>query len=169
MPRPASWPGRWYGSALEAGEFEARTFYLVGDALQPAAGPSVTKPLPDDPRHGAAAGLWCPFGPHDLAGDQRPDDVVSMTFDSAPLPADLPLLGEPELIVDGAPSWQVVAQLCGRGRRRAAALPGRADAGPPQVRVRLNTLGSREAGQRLRLALAASYWPMVWPSAAPRA
>ena len=39
--------------------------------------------------------------------------------------------------------------------------------GSPQVRVRMNTLGHQvKAGHRLRLALAASYWPMVWPSAA---
>ena len=170
-PRPASWPGGWYGSALDAGEFDARSLYLVGDALQTMPGPIVAKPLPDDPQHGAAAGLWCPFGPGDLAADQRPDDVVSMTFDTAPLPADLPLLGVPELIVDvdGASTGQVVARLCEVAPDGASLLLSwgvQTLDRSPQVRVRLNTLGHQvKAGHRLRLALAASYWPMVWPSA----
>ncbi len=170
-PRPVSWPGEWVGSALTADEFEARNLYLVGSALQPAPGPAIAMSLADDPRHGADSGLWCPFGPHDLAGDQRPDDAVSKTFDTAPLEADLLLLGAPELIVDveAAAGSQVVARLCEVGPDGGSLLVSwgvQSLDGESQARVRLNTVGHRfKAGHRLRLAVAASYWPVVWPSA----
>ncbi len=172
-PRPSKWPGRWYGGSLESHEFETRELYLAGTALQESAGPAVAKSLPADPRHGAASGMWCPFGPGDLAADQRPDDLVSMTFDTAPLQSELSLLGAPELIVDvrGEPGSQVIARLCEIAPDGSSLLLSwgvQALDGSPRVSVRMNALGHQvKAGHRLRLALAASYWPMVWPSAAP--
>jgi hypothetical protein len=127
--------------------------------------------LPDDLRHGAAAGLWCPFGSGDLADDQRPDDAVSMTFDTAPLDADVELLGVPELIADldeAAAGAQIVARLSDVAPDGASLLVSwgvqSLDAGRTAC-VRLNTLGHRmRAGHRLRLSLASSYWPVVWPA-----
>jgi putative CocE/NonD family hydrolase len=172
-PQSKASSGRWYGSGLASSEFERPALYLSGAALQPTAAPAVTKPLPSDPRHGAASGMWCPFGPGDLAGDQRPDDLVSMTFDSAPLDAELSLLGVPEVIVDaqGEPGAQVIARLCEitpDGSSLLLSWGVQTLDGDAQVHVRMNALGHQvKAGHRLRLALAASYWPMVWPSAAP--
>ncbi len=61
--------GRDAGTAVRSrsSEFEARELYLAGNALQADRRPAVVKPLPPDPRHGAASGMWCPFGPGDLA------------------------------------------------------------------------------------------------------
>jgi len=172
-PRSSVWPGRWYGSSLEAPEFEPRELYLAGNTLQPSAGSPLVMSLPADTRHGAASGMWCPFGPGDLAADQRPDDLVSMTFDTAPLPSDLSLLGAPVLVADvqGEQGAQVIARLCEVAPDGSSLLLSwgvQTLDGSPHVRVRMNALGHRvTAGHRLRLALAASYWPMVWPSAVP--
>lgn len=172
-PRSSKWPGRWSGGSLANSEFEARAFYFTGNALQSDAGPAVVKTLPLDPRHGAASGMWCPFGPGDLPGDQRPDDLVSVTFDTAPLASEMSLLGAPEVLVDveGEAGSQVIARLCEVAPDGSSLLLSwgvQALDGGPRARVRMDVLGHRvKAGHRLRLALAASYWPMVWPSAGP--
>ncbi len=171
-PQPKTWPGEWMGSDLGAAEFESRELQLADGLLQggvPRAASTLT--LPNDLAHGAAAGLWCPFSPTELASDQRPDDAVSAVFDTAPLDADLVLLGAPALVVDvdaAKPGAQVVARLCEVGPDGASLLLSWGvqvlrGAGPASVR--LNTVGHRlRAGHRLRLALASSYWPVVWPA-----
>ena len=170
-PRPSTSPGQWLGSNLDAAEFEARKCYLVGAALQDAAGPAAPVALQENLRHGAAAGQWCPFGPQDLAPDQRPDDAVSLTFDTAPFAEDVRLLGVPEFVVDlsgAVAGGQIVARLCEVAPDGASLLLSwgvqQLD-GAERARVRLNTLGHRvRAGHRLRLAVATSYWPIVWPA-----
>jgi hypothetical protein len=130
--------------------------------------------LPDDPRHGQGAPLWCPFGPSDLAADQCPDDALSLTFDSAPLDADTVLLGRPTLDVecDAVPGAQIIARLTEVAPDGSSLLLswGVREIDPAdtrRARVTLNAVGHRvRARHRLRLALAASYWPMVWPAAA---
>jgi putative CocE/NonD family hydrolase len=177
-PQSATWPGQWLGSQLEAAEFETRELYLAAGALQAEPGRAAVESIPDDPHHGAAAGMWCPFGPGELALDQRPDDAVSRTFDSAPLSADLDLLGVPALHVDVADALagaQIVARLCEVAPDGSSLLLSwgvQTLDGSRSARVRLNTIGHRvRAGHRLRVAVAASYWPVVWPAtgiAAPR-
>ncbi len=181
-PQPTRWPGQWLGSDLGASEFATRALFLVAGELRATPEPAATAALCDDLRHGAAAGQWCPFGPHDLAPDQRPDDAVSTTFDSPPFDADMRLLGVPELIVelDGANTIanagaQIVARLCEVAADGSSLLLSwgvQTLDGSATARVRLNTIGHRvRAGHRLRLAVATSYWPVVWPAtdvAAPR-
>ncbi len=187
-PQPTLWPGRWLGSDLDASEFETRDLFLVAGELRAAPDPAARATLRDDLSHGAAAGQWCPFGPRDLARDQRPDDAVSVTFDSAPLDVALQLLGVPELIVElggtgpgeqsageERPGAQIVARLCEVGPDGSSLLLSwgvQSLGGASVARVRLNTIGHRvRAGHRLRLAVATSYWPVVWPASdvpAPR-
>ncbi len=170
-PRPKIWPGQWRASTLHESEFERRNCFLVEGSLRAEPGRAVAIALHDDLRHGAAAGTWCPFGPHDLATDQRPDDAVCRTFDTAPLDAELVMLGVPELVVDleGAEvGAQIVARLCEVGPDGISLLlcwgVQQLD-GASRARVRLNTIGHRvRAGHRLRLAVATSYWPVVWPA-----
>jgi len=172
-PRAKVATGRWLGSALDPREFDARDWYFADGELRTNPKARVSVALPNDPRHGRAAGLWCPFGPSDLAADQRPDDAVSTTFDSAPLDADVTLLGRPHVDVecDAAAGAQIVARLTEVAPDGASLLLSWGvreidAAGMQTVRVTLNALGRCvRAGHRLRLALAASYWPMVWPAA----
>ncbi len=170
-PQPQTWPGEWLGSDLQAKAFESRELYLVDAALLHAPAATSTLTLPDDLAHGAAAGLWCPFSPADLASDQRPDDAVSALFDTVPLDADLVLLGAPALVIEidaALPGAQVVARLCEVAPNGASLLLSwgvQVLQGTGTARVQLNAVGHRlRAGHRLRLALASSYWPVVWPA-----
>jgi hypothetical protein len=81
------------------------------------------------------------------------------------------LLGAPALVVDvdaAKPGAQVVARLCEVGPDGASLLLSwgvQVLRGAGLASVRLNTVGHRlRAGHRLRLALASSYWPVVWPA-----
>ena len=156
-------------------------------------------PVPDLTFHhssplacGLAGGEWCPrdgggVGP-EFQWDQRHDDAMSLTFDSAPLDADIDVLGYPELTLELAvdrPQAQICVRLCevrpdGHSTRVTYGLlnlshrHGHADPEPmipgerQTVTVRLNAVAYRfGAGCRLRLAISTSYWPMVWPSPEP--
>jgi hypothetical protein len=138
---------------------------------------------------GAEAGVWCAEGQSaDLAGDQRPDDAVSLGFESEPLEAPLELLGFPEAVLELAvdrPQALVAVRLCDvfpdgtsalvtRGllnlthresdEHLSALEPGRRF----EVRVPLDvTACSIPAGHRLRLAVSPTYWPWAWPSPEP--
>ncbi|HEU4448983.1 MAG TPA: CocE/NonD family hydrolase [Gaiellaceae bacterium] len=138
--------------------------------------------------NGAEAGVWTSEGQSDLAGDQRPDDALSLAFDSEPLPEPLEILGFPaatlELAVD-RPSALVAVRVCDvfpdgtsalvtRGllnlahreshERPVALEPGRRY----EVRVPLDVAAhSFPAGHRLRVAVSPTYWPWAWPSPEP--
>ncbi|MFO1147239.1 MAG: CocE/NonD family hydrolase [Alsobacter sp.] len=140
------------------------------------------------PAHvGMGCGEWMGTGSSgEQPADQRIDDGLSLCFDSAPLEADLDLLGAPVLdleLASDSPTAQLAARLCsvapdGSSRRISYGVlnlqhrrshehpeplaPGRAE----PVRVTLNDCGQRiPAGHRLRLALSTGYWPLVWPAA----
>ncbi|HXV57814.1 MAG TPA: CocE/NonD family hydrolase [Gaiellaceae bacterium] len=138
---------------------------------------------------GTEAGAWTAEGQSaDLAPDQRPDDAVSLTFDSGPLQEPLEILGLPQALLRLAvdrPLALVVVRLCdvlpdGRsllvtrgllnlahrgGHERPEPLePGRVY----DVRVQLDAIAHRfPAGHRLRVAVSPTYWPWAWPSPEP--
>jgi hypothetical protein len=134
---------------------------------------------------GGAAGSWCAFGLEgEHPGDQRPDDAGSLCFDSEPLVQRLEVVGAPrvelEVTVD-RPQAQLVARLCevfadgtsarvsfglhnlGHDETHANARP--LPLGQPlRVAIQLNDVAHAfAAGNRIRLALSTTYWPMVWP------
>ncbi len=135
---------------------------------------------------GARAGEWCPYGiGADLPGDQRPDDGMSLAFDSGPLPERVEILGAPEVrleisvdrpvaflaarLVDVAPDG--AASLVTYGLRNLAHSADHANVEPIrpgerfQARVAMNDVAHAfPAGHRIRLALSTSYWPRAWPS-----
>jgi predicted acyl esterase len=150
----------------------------------------------DEPRQlsgvqscGTEAGAWTAEGQSaDLAGDQRLDDALSLTFDSDPLEGPLELLGFPEVVLKLAvdrPSALVAVRLCDvfpdgtsglvtrgllnlthrEGHAEPLALaPGRRY----EVRVPLDVMAySLPAGHRLRVAVSPTYWPWAWPSPEP--
>ena len=150
----------------------------------------------DEPRellgfqaNGTEAGVWCAEGQSaDLAADQRPDDALSLTFDSAPLEEPLEILGFPEVRLELAvdrPSALLAVRLCDLAPDGSSALvtrgilnlahreshehaeplePGRRY----EVRVPLDVIThSFPAGHRLRVAVSPTYWPWAWPSPEP--
>jgi uncharacterized protein len=138
---------------------------------------------------GSEAGVWCAEGQSaDLAGDQRPDDAVSLSFDLAPLDRPLELLGFPAAVLmlsADRPQALVCVRLCDIFPDGTSALvtrgllnlthresheeptpiePGRRY----EVRVPLDfTAYSLPAGHRLRVAVSPTYWPWAWPSPEP--
>jgi len=122
-----------------------------------------------------------PWGQPD---DQRPDDALSLVYDWDPLAADLDVMGHPRVRVTVTPATRVAylsAKLCDVFPDGTSALVTRAilnlahreghDAprplepgAPTPVEIELEaTSWIFESGHRLRLSLAGSDWPNVWP------
>ena len=145
-------------------------------------------------RHRATTGTrgslsWGAGGsPNGLARDLRPDEAFGPVFTSAPLDEPLSILGFPEVVLhlavsvpiasavvrlaDVAPdgtSAQVTAGILNLTHRRSHAnpeplAPGRVE----EIRVQLRGVGYRfEPGHRIRVSVASSAWPVVWPSPFP--
>lgn len=186
-------PGRWLAepSWPSPNVHDHRFGLAPGRLLQPDAGQPPSAVLrhcsPQDT--GLQAGAWCAFGlegEHPL--DQRDDDARSLCFDSEVLAEDLPLLGAPrvrllvasdqpaaflcvrlcEVFVDGT-SARVSFGLLDLGHRRSHANPTAMPVDEPQpIEIQLNDLAHVFArGNRVRLAVSTSYWPMAWPSPRP--
>jgi hypothetical protein len=120
----------------------------------------------------------------DLPYDQRHEDGGSLVFDSDVLGEEMQILGAPvaELTLSAdKPVAMVAVRLSaldagGRATRVTYGLlnlthrdshehPEPLEPGTPyRVRVPLNVIGQTfRAGQRLRLAVSSSYWPLAWP------
>ncbi len=138
---------------------------------------------------GLQGGEYCAiyWGP-ELAGDQRRDDALSLTFDGAPLDAPLDIVGAPVLRLrlkadqpvaqiavrlndvyrDGASTritWGLL-NLCHRNGHEA---PEKIQPGEwLDIELQLDDIAWRvHAGNRLRVSISTAYWPMVWPSPEP--
>jgi putative CocE/NonD family hydrolase len=189
---PEERPGRWIGEADWPGSgYEQRDYWLGRDGLLGEPQPEYRIDLPPALLISGAAGEFMPLfgsdrGP-ELAGDQQADDACSLVFDSAPLDDPLTLLGTPlaRLVLEAeAPLGQIVVRLCevaqdGRSRRLSWGVRNlvlsddlsqlRAGGGAGQsitVDIPLFALAETLApGNRLRIALSTSYWPLIWPIA----
>jgi len=135
---------------------------------------------------GTQAGVWTAEGQAgELAGDQRPDDGLSLTFDFEPLAEPLEILGLPEVVIDievDRPQALVCVRLCDvfpdgtstlvtRGllnlthRESHANLRALEPGARYEVRVPLDVCAhSFPPGHRLRVAVSPAYWPWAWPS-----
>ncbi len=139
------------------------------------------------PTVGTRAALsWGAGGPpNGLARDLRPDESLGPTYTSEPLEAALEILGVPEVILhlavsapiatavvrltDVAPdgtSAQVSAGILNLTHRESHEHPSPLEAGRIEgVRVLLRPAGYRFLpGHRIRVSVASSAWPVVWPS-----
>ncbi|UDL94353.1 CocE/NonD family hydrolase [Lichenihabitans sp. PAMC28606] len=185
--RPTS-PGRFVGETVwPSPAIETRRFHLgpgtLGAATHQAdASLSIRSPL----WTGTTCGEWMGTGvPGEMAADQRPDDGLSMVFDTEPLVGSLEVLGNPDLELDlssDLPHAQIAVRLCdvapdGSSLRVSYAVlnlahrDGSAEPRPlvpgqaTRLRVRLKMCGHRFApGHRIRIAVSTAYWPLVWPS-----
>lgn len=137
---------------------------------------------------GLYGGKWTSYAETtDLPNDQREADGGALVFDSLPLAQPLEILGAPEVelkLASDKPISQVVVRLSimipdgtvsrvtygllNLARRQSRAEPEPLEPGKPYiVRIPLNYVAQKfSAGDRIRVAITSSYWPMVRP---PRA
>ncbi|MGH9294596.1 MAG: CocE/NonD family hydrolase, partial [Acidimicrobiales bacterium] len=198
-PQPGyeTFAGRWLGlDGWPAKEVSARQLPLgeagtlggagtLGEAGTPGAELRIkgTGPTAVDPGQWGGHG-----GATEFPGDQRPEDAVSLCFDTAPLHEPMEILGVPSArlkVSSDRPLALVVVRLCDvwpdgrstlitRGLRNLAHSPDDAAVEPlvPRehrvVEVRLNSIAyGIPEDHRLRLAVSPTYWPWAWPSPEP--
>ena len=189
-------PGRWVAEESWPSErISKRRLYLDGAHLllgkapeadsQEATALTIQSPL----SVGLYAGKWCSYAaPPDLPHDQREEDGGSLVFETRPLEDPLEILGDPVLhleisasrpvamvaarLSDVAPDDKAtritygMLNLCHRnGHDQPKHLePGRTYT----VSFPLNHIAQHfPAGNRLRLSLSTSYWPLAWPPPQP--
>ena len=169
--------------------FEAGELPLVG-RLEAAADEPLEAGVdgfPHRPTVGTRAALsWGAGGvPNGLGRDLRPDEAFGPTYTSGPLESAVEILGVPEVVLhlavsapvatavvrltDVAPdgtSAQVSAGILNLTHRRSHELPEPLEPGRvEEVRVALRPAGYRFApGHRIRVSVASSAWPVIWPS-----
>jgi uncharacterized protein len=194
-PFPDTSPGSWIAEpAWPPADRVERVLHLAPGDL-PLAGRLIGAPPADEAverfRHratiGTRAGLSWGAGspPNGVARDLRPDDALVPTFTSAPLRADLDVLGVAvvelawespvpvatavvrleDMAPDGTP-FQVSAGILNLTHRTSHAEPAPLEAGAvTPVRIAMRATAHRfRAGHRIRLSVASSMWPVVWPS-----
>ncbi|WP_330603609.1 CocE/NonD family hydrolase [Mogibacterium timidum] len=138
------------------------------------------------PNHGLLANEWMGAGvPGESPADMRVDDGMSMTFDSDVLKEDLEIVGYPTFAVEftcDKPNAFLYAQLSdihpnGASTRVSYGLMNLTHLeGHEKVvylkkgekyraTVKLDVCGHRfPQGHRIRVSIANSFWPMIWPS-----
>ncbi|MEH6520895.1 CocE/NonD family hydrolase [Sulfitobacter sp.] len=189
--RPKAWyterPGRWIAEKNGATtHLPVQTLHLgtegtLGDAPQ-AMDADVTSPA----HCGAAAGEYCAIwlGP-EMPGDQRGDDALSRTFTSAPLDADMDLVGAPRLrlkLSSDKPQAQIAVRLnhihpdgaatritygvLNLSHRTSAAEPTSMPQNASEdITLDLDQIAYRiPAGHRIRVSISTAYWPLIWPA-----
>lgn len=179
--------GRWVSdSQWPFDRGQVQRFHLNSDGLSEQKA-SVSKLVHRSPHTvGADGGEYCIIwlGP-EFAGDQRFDDANSLIFDGSVLSSDFDLVGAPVLTLkfsvdkpvaqvavrlnavwpDGAVSrlTYAVFNLCHVfGHEKPQVLvPGKVYT----AKIKLDDVACKvRKGQRLRVALSTSYWPMIWPT-----
>lgn len=181
--------GEWVETAT-TGQTHARAFYPTAAGLSDQPGDeTLSFEVPHDWRHGECAGDTGYFGrAGGLPAEQSADDARALCFDSMPLAEDFDLIGCAEFSCDitrEQAEAQLACRLCemapdGRSllvTRQVLnlALDETMDAVSPfvagepvRIRLRLPSTAYRfTRGNRIRLALGASYWPLVRPAPHP--
>ncbi|MEP5730662.1 MAG: CocE/NonD family hydrolase [Sulfitobacter sp.] len=188
--RPAAWylerKGRWITEAKGATSHLPTTQLHLTDAGLSKSPAPLTAQITSPAHTGAAAGEYCAIwlGP-EMPADQRQDDALSTTFDSAPLSQDMDIVGAPRLTVtlssthpqaqiavrlnhihpDGA-ATRITYGVLNLSHRQSAASPKPMTPGTAQeVTLALDHIAYRvPKGHRLRVSISDAYWPLIWPS-----
>jgi len=182
---PQDVPGEWRSESWPPAQLAPRTWYFAPDRrLAPQPPSAGLDRLRNVPTAGTEAGFW--YG--ELLADQRPSDAFALTYESAPLEADLAMLGHArvrlnvsadapladwfvrleDLAPDGAVTAITGAAINGAQRdsrdEPAPLVPGR----EYTLEITLH-LGSWvwPRGHRIRVALSNAQWPMFWPTPYP--
>lgn len=180
--------GRWVGlDSWPSADVAMKTLSMTYGKLQEEAN---TKEEIVDlctlPNHGLLANEWMGAGVSgESPADMRVDDGMAMVFDSDVLEKEVEIVGYPEFEVEftsDKPNAFMYAELCdihpdGAATRVSYGLmnlthleghdkvvylePGK----KYKAKVELDVCGHNfPAGHRIRLAIANSFWPMIWPS-----
>jgi uncharacterized protein len=184
-------PGRWLAEpGWPTPSVSIRRLMLAGPgALSTEPGTEAELWILGSESVAADPGPWCGHGgPIDYPADQRADDGVSLTFETAPLAETLEIVGFPllRLVFACDRSRALVAvRLCDVWPDGASTLISRglrnlthrlSDEEPSPLEpgrrytadVQLNSIAyAVPAGHRLRLAISPTYWPWAWPSPEP--
>ncbi|MFK7762192.1 MAG: CocE/NonD family hydrolase [Roseobacter sp.] len=189
--RPERWysarAGRWTAEEYGAtSHIPHKTLYITNVGLSDGAGP-LGATVRSTQECGAEAGEYCAIwlGP-EMPGDQRGDDMLSTTFDSAPAEADTDIFGAPRMtlqMTSDVPQAQIAVRLnhvhpdgattritygvLNLSHRDGSADPVPLTPGEPFRAVfHLDNIAYRlPKGHALRISLSTSYWPLIWPSA----
>jgi uncharacterized protein len=190
-------PGYWAAEEVwPSHRLTERTYYLNADTgLQESAPGAGELHLDPVQTVGSASGAWCPSGAGaaddldtELPSDQRMDDGRSLAFDSAPLDHSFEILGACALTLEvaadkpvaflavrlnevsaGGESSRVtygILNLCHRDSDAdpAPLVPGQRYT----VRVPFDNAAHRfHAGNRLRVSISTTYWPLILPAPEP--
>jgi uncharacterized protein len=183
---PAETPGRWVAETnWPAPQIKNQTWYLDDGRLSRAAGSHGTVVYVADKIVGLQKPEWLPFPPEGMPGEQTADDRKSLVFDTRVLDADIEILGHPvarirvsadrpvaklalrlcEVTPEGK-SWLVTYGLLNLTHRDGHENPVALTPGQSyDVKIDLSLIAHRfKKGNRIRLAVSESLWPMVWPS-----
>jgi len=179
---PQQVPGEWRMESWPPAGLAPVTWHLgAGHVLARTAGPAAVERLRDVPSAGTEAGFW--WG--ELLADQRPADAFALTYESAPLEADLAILGAAHVslkaaadapladwiarLEDVAPDGAVTA-ITGGGingaQRRSREHPEPLVPGEEyvlEIPMRLSSWVFPR-GHRIRIAVSNALWPMLWPT-----
>ncbi len=167
-------PKPWYTE--RQGRFIGLESYPApNQTLQFAALPQV---LNSPQTTGADSGEYCAIwlGP-ELPGDQQHDDALSLCHTEPPLAEPLQIIGRPvaEFAIE-APKGigKIAIRLCevdenGASTRLSYAVCNLAqypsNNGLIHAKIELDAMAHRAAvGQRLRISISDSYWPLIWPA-----
>ena len=183
-------PGRWVSDQTwPADQHDWQRLYLNRDGLDKTRGVLARRAISSAQTVGADSGEYCIIWMGaEFPGDQRRDDALSLSFDSAALTKDTDLVGAAVVQLtfsadrpvahvavrlnavwpDGAASRlsYAVLNLCHRdGHEHPQPLePGRVYT----VRIQLDDVAVRiPKGHQLRVSLSTSYWPLIWPAPEP--
>ncbi|MCK0713672.1 CocE/NonD family hydrolase [Chromohalobacter sarecensis] len=186
-PKYLERPGKWVRTSAwpaPSTEVEIQSLVLSDHGLGTNGRLSndrqIASPLTAGSLQGEYIPLW--FGA-DFPTDQRRDDGLSLTFDSAPYIEGIDILGQPTLAVsvtsteacgqlhvrlcDVAPSGESALITYGTLNLNLRDAPGTitppVPGEPMDVRVPLDLIGYRlPPGHRLRVALSSASFPLVW-------
>jgi len=183
-------PGRWVAEASwPSPRIEIATYYLCDEGCRAEPGERVDRVLSSPQTCGIRGGEWCAFGSDgEMPRDQRPDDGVSMTWDTRRLVSPVEILGTPVVrltLSADRPNGILAVRLCDvaedgtslrvtygvlnlahrDGHEHPEPLvPGR----EYEVEIRLNDIAHVfPRGHRIRVAVSTAYWPVVWPAREP--
>jgi uncharacterized protein len=187
---PQETRGRWVAEdAWPSARITPSVFYLNSGTLDSTGKESRKIQCPSGKIVGLQRRDWFPIAMGtDLSKEQTPDDGDSAIFDSEPLAADLEIAGTPfawlrisadvpvaqaavrltEVTAAGK-SWLVAYALLNLTHRTSHSEPAELEPGRfYDVHIPLNLMAHRfKKGNRIRVAVSESLWPLVWPSPQP--
>ncbi|MER8747470.1 CocE/NonD family hydrolase [Mesorhizobium sp. M1004] len=180
-------PGRWIAepSWPAPGVVEQRLALSPGRLVE-GDGSDAVLTICSPSTAGLSSGVWCAYGVvPDQPVDQRTEAGNALVFETDPLTEAVDLLGFPEfeatlssdkavailsaalslVLEDGAAARVSYGILNLTHRHDDLDLTPMTPGKPEAIRMKLRSCGQRfEKGQRIRLAIATSHWPIVFPS-----